>query len=136
MIDLLVGNWPTVVGLTLVGALTYWGVDEYDSGSSPSETIEGVGKRADNATGEFLGVIGSIVFTVTMIVITVGQQLAETAGMLEPLLSQAPVVIGHIVIAVLGYLALDGTLGWAAQDYGYAVVLVTVIALFIRYGRD
>lgn len=132
-VNLLLNNWPVMLGLLLVGLLVYWLVDEYESEKDAAETVGSVGERADKATGEFLGAVGALVFSVAMIATTIGNQLAETAGMLEPMLAQAPVIIGHIVIAAVGILSLDGVLNLSATEYGYVVILVTIVALFIRF---
>lgn len=135
-LGVLTSNWPVVLGLLLVGLLVYWLVDEWGEASGSADRVERVGKRADSFTGEFLGAVGALVFSVSMIVMTVGQQLVETLGMLEPLVSTAPVVIGHLIIGALAWASLEGVLGLSARGFGYAFILVTVVALFLKYGRE
>lgn len=135
-VSLLLNNWPIAVGLLLVGLLVFWLVDEYESDKDAAQTVTGVGERADKATGEFLGAVGALVFSIAMIATTIGAQLAETAAMLEPALAQAPVVIGQAVIATIGILSLDGVLNLSATEYGYVVVMVTIVALLVRYRGD
>lgn len=133
---MLTQEWPLLLGLMLFGLLVYWFADEYRDVGDPVEAIQSAGDRADQATGQFLGAVGAVAMTVTMIATTIGSEVMETASMLEPLLGQAPVVFGHVIVAGLGYLSLQGTIGLTPKEYGYAVILVTIIALFLRYGRD
>lgn len=124
--------WPMVLGVGIVGAFTYWVVDEWADADGAADAVQGAGERADRVTGELVGAFGALVMSLVMIAITIGDQLAEAVGMIGPLLGQAPMLIGQIVIAALGYLSLSGALGLSAAGYGYAVVLVLIVALFLR----
>ncbi len=129
-------NWPLLVGLLLFGGFSYLLIDEWGDADDAADAVMGAGERADRATGEFVGAVGALVAGIGMIGMTIGQEIASTASLLEPIVGQAPVVIGHLIVAGLGYLSLTGVLGLSAEQYGYLVILVTIIALFLRYGRD
>ena len=135
-VQFLTENWPLVVGLLLFGGFVYLLLDEWREADAASDAVANAGERADAATGEFLGAFGAFVAGMLGIAMTIGQQLLETASMLEPMLGQVPVLAGHLVVAALGYLSLQGVLGLSAAQYGYVVLLVTIVALFIRFGRD
>lgn len=128
--------WPMAFGVGLFALFAFWVVDEWRDADSAAGAVQGAGKRADHVTGETLGAFGALVAGVGMIGMTIGQSLIETAGMLEPVLGQVPVLIGHFVVAGLGYLSLTGAIGLSAKEYGFLVILITVVALFVRYGRD
>lgn len=137
VISSLTSQWPMLVGLGLLGLFVYWFVDELDFDErDPVAAAEGVGDRANRATGQTLGTFGAIVAGLAMIAMTVGQQLMSAASGIEPLVGSVPVVIGHVIVGALGYLSLSGAIGLSPKDYGYIFVLVTVVALIIRYGRD
>jgi len=135
-VQFLTQNWPLILGLLLFGGFAYLILDEWQEAEAASDAVASAGERADSVTGEFLGAFGALVAGLLMIAMTIGQQIMQTASMLEPVLGQVPLLAGHLIVAVLGFLSLEGVLGLTAMEYGYAVVLVTVIALFIRYGRD
>lgn len=135
-ISMLTERWPTILGLLLFAGFIYLLVDEWQEAEAASDAVSNAGKRADAATGEFLGAFGALVAGVVMIGVTIGQQVMETASMIEPFIGQVPVLAGHLVVAALGYLSLQGQIGLSATQYGYAVLLITIVALFIRYGRD
>jgi len=135
-VQFLTQNWPLLLGLLLFGGFAYLLLDEWREADAASDAVANAGERADAATGEFLGAVGALVAGVLMIAMTIGQQMMQTASMLEPVLGQVPVLAGHLVVAALGYLSLQGVLGLSAAQYGYAVLLVTIVALFIRFGRD
>ena len=135
-LEMLTQQWPLLLGLVLFGALAYWVADEWDDADGAADAVSGAGQRADRVTGELLGGFGALVASIAMIGMTIGQQILETAGALEPIVGQVPVVIGHIIVAGVGYLSLTGVIGLSAKEYGYVVILVTIVALMIRFGRD
>ncbi len=135
-LEMLTQQWPLLLGLLLFGALVYWVADEWQDAQSAADAVSGAGKRADKATGEFLGAFGALVAAVAMIGMTIGQQIMATASMLEPIVGQVPVIIGHVIVAALGYLTLEGVLDLSAGQFGWMVIVITIIALFVRYGRD
>ncbi len=135
-LEMLTQQWPLLFGLVLFGALVYWVADEWAEADGAADAVSGAGKRADRVTGEFLGAFGALVASVAMIGMTIGQQLLQTASMLEPILGQVPAVIGQLVVAGLGYLTLRGVIGLSAQQYGWIVLLITIVVLFIRFGGD
>lgn len=135
-VQFLTQNWPLILGLLLFGGFAYLILDEWEDADAASDAVANAGERADSVTGEFLGAVGALVAGAMMIAMTIGQQIMQTASMLEPFLGQIPVLAGHLVVALLGYLSLRGVLGLTATQYGYVVVLVTIVALFVRYGRD
>lgn len=135
-VDYLMQNWPTMLGLVLFALVAYWFIDEWRDADQASDAVKGAGERADAATGQFLGAVGALVFAMATIGMTVGQQIMETLSMVEPLIGNVPVIIGHLVVSFLGYLSLTGYIGLSAKEFGFAVILITIVALFVRYGRD
>ena len=111
-------GFGVVVGVIGVMTLIYWALDEWRDADDATEVVEGVGERS-----------GSAIVVMTGVVLTIGDQLiqlvADLIGMID-----APVVVGHIVGGLLGWLGLQSTIseGQFLAFFG----IVTVIALIWR----
>ncbi|MFD1634627.1 hypothetical protein ACOZ4L_02715 [Haloplanus ruber] len=107
-----------VVGVIGVATLLYWILDEWREANNATEVVERVGERSGSAV-----VVGSGVL------LTIGDQLiqlvADLVGMID-----APVVVGHVVGGVLGWLGLQGTI--TTRQFVIGFVVVTVVALIWR----
>ncbi len=126
------GTLWTIIGLAALGTLAYWYFDERQQTETAAETVENVGSRAETVTGGFVGAIGSLLVVVASIAVTIGTELMSSAGQLGDLLGNAPLLVGHVLAGVLGYLGISGLL--SVQQWGFAFILVTIVALFLKYG--
>lgn len=126
----------TAIGLFGVGLLLFWWFDERNDSNSAAETVERVGGRAETVTGGVFGALGSLAVVLVSIALTIGEQLLMTAGELGDLVGQAPVVLGHIAVGVLAWVGLSGMVSLSASQFGWLFVVITLIVLFMRYGRD
>ena len=114
-------GFGVVVGVIGVMALIYWVLDEWRDADDINELVEGVGNRSGSAIVVTMGVV-----------LTIGDQIiqlvADLVGMID-----APVVVGHIVGGLLGWLGLQGliTNGQFVALFG----IVTVIALIWRASK-
>lgn len=133
VMDSLASNWKLLIGLLAVGLLVYWLLDEREDANDASDLIEGVGGRAESATGGVVGAFGSLVIVITSILLTVGRELLATTGDLGMLVEGVPVVIGHLLIGVLAWAGLTGAIQMDASTFGWVFILITVVALGIRY---
>ncbi|OYR61158.1 hypothetical protein DJ71_24420 [Halorubrum sp. E3] len=106
------------VGVIGVMALAYWVLDEWKDADDATEVVEGVGERS-----------GSAIVVTSGVLLTIGDQLiqlvADLVGMID-----APVVVGHIVGGLLGWLGLQGTI--SQSQFLVFFGIVTVIALIWR----
>lgn len=130
---ILARDWKLLIGLLAVGLLVYWLLDEREDASDVSDLIEGVGGRAESATGGVVGAFGSLVIVITSIMLTVGRELLATTGDLGMLVEGVPVVIGHILVGVLAWAGFTGAIQMDASTFGWAFILITIVALGIRY---
>lgn len=107
-----------IVGVLGVMILAYWILDEWRDANDATEVVEGVGERS-----------GSAIVVGTGVLLTIGDQLiqlvADLVGMID-----APVVVGHIVGGLLGWLGLQGTI--SQRQFLVFFGIVTVIALIWR----
>lgn len=107
-----------IVGVLGVMILAYWILDEWRDANDATEVVEGVGERS-----------GSAIVVGTGVLLTIGDQLiqlgADLVGMID-----APVVVGHIVGGLLGWLGLQGTI--SQSQFLVFFGIVTVIALIWR----
>ncbi|WP_049982040.1 hypothetical protein [Halorubrum sp. BV1] len=114
-------GFGVVVGVIGVMALIYWVLDEWRDADDINELVEGVGNRSGSAIVVTMGVL-----------LTIGDQIiqlvADLVGMID-----APVVVGHVVGGILGWLGLQGliTNGQFLALFG----IVTVIALIWRASK-
>jgi len=111
-------GFGVVVGVLGVMVLAYWILDEWRDADDATEVVEGVGERS-----------GSAIVVGTGVLLTIGDQLiqlvADLIGMID-----APVVVGHIVGGLLGWLGLQGTI--SQSQFVVFFGIVTVIALIWR----
>ncbi|TKX78438.1 hypothetical protein EXE53_21185 [Halorubrum sp. SD626R] len=114
-------GFGVVVGVIGVMALIYWVLDEWRDANDINELVEGVGNRSGSAIVVTMGVL-----------LTIGDQIiqliTDLVGMID-----APVVVGHVVGGILGWLGLQGliTNGQFLALFG----IVTVIALIWRASK-
>ena len=106
------------VGVIGVMALIYWIIDEWRDADELEDVVEGVGQRSGSALVVTAGVL-----------LTIGDQLVQLAADLVGLID-APVVIGHVIGGMLGWLGLQGTI--TAREFMLAFGVVTVVALIWR----
>jgi hypothetical protein len=136
VVSALVANWQIAVGLLAVGLLVYWTLDERRMTSSAGETIERVGARAESVTGGVVGAFGSLVVVLISIAMTVGMEVASTGGDIVPLVTSAPVVVGHTLFGLLTFLGLTGTVPLTTVELGWLFLIITAIALALRFGGE
>lgn len=107
-----------VIGVIGVVTLLYWILDEWRDANDATEVVEGVGERS-----------GSAIVVMSGVLLTIGDQLiqlvADLIGMID-----APVVVGHVVGGILGWLGLQGTI--TTRQFVIGFVAVTIIALVWR----
>jgi hypothetical protein len=111
-------GFGVVIGIIGVMALIYWIADEWRDADDATEVVEGVGERS-----------GSAIVVVAGVALTIGDQLIQLVADLVGLID-APVVVGHVVGGILGYLGLQGTISTSQFLVGFAIV--TVVALVWR----
>lgn len=111
-------GFGVVVGVIGVMVLIYWALDEWRDADDATDVVEGVGERSGSAIVVTLGVL-----------LTIGDQIIQLAADLLGVID-APVVVGHVVGGLLGWLGLQGTISESQFLVFFAVV--TVIALIWR----
>lgn len=111
-------GFGVVIGAIGVMVLVYWILDEWRDADDATEVVEGVGNRSGSAIVVSLGVL-----------LTIGDQLIQLGADLIGLID-APVVVGHIVGGLLGWLGLRGTI--SQSQFLVLFGVVTVIALIWR----
>jgi hypothetical protein len=111
-------GFGVVIGVIGVITLVYWILDEWSDADDATEVVEGVGERS-----------GSALVVLTGVLLTIGDQLIQLVADLITMIN-APVVVGHVVGGLLGWLGLQGTISQAEFLFWFAVV--TVIALIWR----
>lgn len=111
-------GFGVVVGVIGVMALIYWTLDEWRDANDINELVEGVGNRSGSAIVVTMGVL-----------LTIGDQIIQLVADLVGMIN-APVVVGHVVGGILGWLGLQGLIsnGQFLALFG----IVTVIALIWR----
>jgi hypothetical protein len=124
------GNLFTFLGLAALGLLVYWYLDE--RGDSAADTVDGVGRRADDFFGNTVGAFGSLVTVVATIAVTIGNQLLMTGSMLNSVV-EAPALIGHVIVGALAYGGFRGYFPINATGFGWAFLILTVLVLWARY---
>lgn len=135
-ISWLMTNWWAAIGLLAVGLLAYWILDERKDADDPSETIEGVGERADSFFGVGLGAFGSLVVVVISIVITIGNQFAMLGGELVELATNGPpLLLSNLAGTLLAYAGLSGLVPVNATAYAIVVLALIVVAYGWRERR-
>jgi len=115
--------WGFGVAVGVIGVMTliYWTLDEWRDANDINELVEGVGSRSGSAIVVTMGVV-----------LTIGDQIIQLITDLGAMID-APVVVGHIVGGILGWLGLQGliTNGQFLALFG----VVTVIALIWRASK-
>lgn len=106
------------VGVIGVMALIYWVIDEWRDADELEEVVEGVGERSGSALVVTAGVL-----------LTIGDQLVQLFADLVGLID-APVVVGHVIGGLLGWLGLQGAI--TPREFMLWFGVVTVIALIWR----
>lgn len=124
----------TIVAVAAIALVGYWFVDEYLDADEPEDAVRGTGRRAASATesaarGSRVAVVG-----LAGLGATVGFEMLQLAAELNAILGGAPVILGHLVAGVLGFLGVKGLL--TIQQYGFLFITVTVIALVLRFGDN
>lgn len=114
-------GFGVVIGLIGVVTLIYWILDEWTDADDATEIVEGVGERS-----------GSALVVIAGVLLTIGDQLIQLAADLVVMID-APVVVGHLVGGVLGYLGLQGTLTTRQFLLGFGIV--TIVALVWRASK-
>lgn len=115
-----VSLWGFGVAIGVIGILTllYWIIDEYREANNATDVVEGVGERS-----------GSAIVVITGVVLTIGDQIvqlvADLIGMVD-----APVVVGHVVGGLLGWLGLQGQI--STDEFLLYFAFVTAVALVWR----
>lgn len=128
MMDSLIGANPlgsvgTVLGIMGAMMLVYWTLsawrDARDAGTASPETVaEGVGER-----------FSDFVIAIAAVTITIGDQLIAVAADLVGMVD-SPMIVGHAVGGLLGWLGLEGLITPEQFLLGFAIV--TVFALIWR----
>lgn len=111
-------GFGAIVGILGVFTILYWIIDELDEANGAGEVVEGVGERS-----------GSAIVVITGTVLTIGDQLIQLGADLVGLID-APVVVGHVIGGILGYLGLQGTI--STEEFLLYFGIVTVVALIWR----
>lgn len=111
-------GFGTIIGLIGLGTLIYWIVDEANEADETTEIVEGVAERS-----------GSALVAIAAVLLTIGDQLvqltADLVGMID-----APVVVGHLIGGLLGWLGLQGTI--STRQFLLWFGVVTIVALIWR----
>jgi hypothetical protein len=107
-------------GLLGLGLLLFWTLQAVQS-----QAVSGADEIAEEVSASF----ADFVIAIAAVTITIGDQLiglvAELVGMID-----APVVVGHVVGGILGWLGVQGTIG--TEMFLIAFGAVTVVALLWR----
>ncbi len=111
-------GFGVILGVLGVMILAYWVLDELDDADDATEVVENVGERSGSAIVVFTGVL-----------LTIGDQLLALVADLVGIIN-APVVVGHVIGGLLGYLGLQGTI--SQQQFVLYFGIVTVVALIWR----
>lgn len=112
----------TIIGVIGVATLIYWIIDEWNDAEDATEVVEGVADRS-----------GSAIVVIAGVLLTIGDQLVQLAADLVGMID-APVVVGHLVGGLLGYLGLQGAL--STRQFLLWFGVVTVIALIWRASKS
>lgn len=132
VLGLVGGNPLTILGLAGLGLLIYWWLDERRSSGSAADTIEGVGNRADDLFGNTVGAFGSLVTVVLTIAVTIGNELLMAGSAVNSVV-EAPALIGHVIIGLVGWAGFRGLIPVNATGYGWAFVILTLLVLWARF---
>jgi hypothetical protein len=108
------------IGLLGLGLLIYWTFM-----AIRMESIDSADEVAEEVTASF----GDFVIATAAVTITIGDQLIGLVADLVAMID-APVVVGHVVGGVLGWLGVQGTL--SPRLFAILFGAVTVIALLWR----
>jgi hypothetical protein len=126
-----------MVLLAIVGGLLALGfvvelLDEANEGAS--DAIEGTGRRAREAVEGGSAVTRVGILAGASLLATLGMEAMQIAAGLNEILGGAPVIVGHLIAGALGYLGVAGVL--TTQQWGFAFILVTVVALILRVSNE
>lgn len=111
-------GFGALVGIIGVFTIAYWVLDELNDADGATEVVEGVGERS-----------GSAIVVITGTILTIGDQIIQLGADLVGLID-APVVVGHVVGGILGFLGLRGVL--TTEEFILYFGIVTIIALIWR----
>ena len=105
-----------------------------DDNDGAGDALTGTGRRAREAveSGSALtrvGLLGG-----AGLLATLGMEAMALLAGLNEILGGAPVIIGHVIAGILGYLGVQGVL--TVEQWGMAFISVTVIALFLRVTNE
>ncbi|WP_181693286.1 hypothetical protein [Natronomonas sp. LN261] len=119
-----VSLWGFGVIIGVIGLLTlvYWSVDEYREADDANEAVENIADRS-----------GSALVVITGVILTIGDQLAQIGADIAGLID-SPVIVGHLLGGVLGWLGLQGTI--SQRDFLIFFAIVTLVAVVWRSSQS
>jgi len=119
----ILANVELVVGLGVLGLLTYWVASEADEGDSVADALDKTTDRAEEATGGFLEGTAALILGGGAILMTVGQQVLDLAGV-------APTVASNLLAVGLGFLGIAGVV--TARQFVAITLMALVVATVLR----
>lgn len=119
----LLSNADLVIGLGLIGLLGWWVVSEADEGDSAADAIGKTADRAEDATDGFLEGTAAVILGGSAILLTVGQQVLDLAGI-------APTVASNLLAVGLGFLGIAGVV--SSTQFVAIALIALVVAVAIR----
>lgn len=126
-------NVMTVATLVLIGLLAWWVVDEREESDDPEETVAAVTSRAQSATKTTLASSRNLMIGLAGIGVTAALEVFQFANELNQALGGAPVLAGHLLFAALTFIGVP-TFGISREMLGLMFIVITLLALFSRYG--
>lgn len=133
--EFVIGNWMFLIGLLGLGVLTFWAADAYEEEQSLSGFVDEFGENAEEGLTESVGAVGTLVVVGTSIAVSLGNEMLMLASQLSGLIGDVPVVVGHVLFGILVFLNV-GTFGLNQSQLGLAFIVITIVALLLRFGGD
>ena len=129
--EMLLQYWGYILAAMILVALAYWAYDEREEADRAADTTRKVGSRASRAVGGLVGVLVAAVLAIGNTIMQTGMELSELAVPLFEFVGANPEASGGLMVTVLGWLGIRGTIGISGPQFvGVALLIVgTAIAI-------
>lgn len=129
--EMLLQYWGYILAAIVLVTVAYWAWDEMEEADRAADTTRKVGSRASAAIGGFVGVVVAAILAIGNVIMQTGMELSELAMPLFDFVGANPEASGGLVVTVLGWLGIRGTIGISGiQFVGVALLIVgTAVAI-------
>lgn len=126
-------GWEWIIGGVPALLLVYWFLDEWGDADDGADAIERVGERSRGLTAGLFSGMSSLVFSLLLVGVTLGDQLIRFLDQLLMVVAMDPMASGILGVGVLGSLGLSGV--WDVGPVAYLGIAAGVLVLAVLWRR-